>query len=474
MRIDILEKRLFEIIIIGIILLIFANLNISSSESTDNILINEIMSNPINDDQYNEWIEIYNPTSNPINVSGWSITDNSQQDFLMGDYDNGNGITIIQSEGYGIITDKGTKLFETMPISEDIILLQVDDTNIGNGLGNSYDKILLKNEKGIVIDSVKWGKNYSDVPGQPVKSSDEGSSIGRISLVDTDNSSNDFYNLIKPTPGYENEPVKNPEIKLDLYPKYIPKIQIDKDYSMPFGIKIQISNYNPLEEYLIKICITGKNTQGSIANQIWDKSSWIFSNYYQIIETDGKGNWSDWFFLRFKKDYKGYNNIINESSAILNIKTTKNNRTMDEITEELLLLDMDNSTKNGSTGGYISGFLDKNILFPENKMVTLEDENKTIVSIYKTEDNNIDEGYPSINGYYKIYAPIGNYTLNILNKNFQVLYILENITVRQGGYDVKILSDSNSYLIERDKPFRIPFKIKNCGKYYEYFTFILK
>ena len=77
------------------------------------------MYDPTQDDNYNEWIELYNPTNQSINVSGWSITDNSAEDFLEGDSDHGNDTTIIPPNGYAKIADHGqksmkTSLFRTM------------------------------------------------------------------------------------------------------------------------------------------------------------------------------------------------------------------------------------------------------------------------------------------------------------------------------------------------------------------------
>ena len=66
------------------------------------------MYDPEENDNYNEWIELYNPTNKSINVSGWSIADNYAEDFLEGDFDHGNGTMIIPPEGYAIISDQGT------------------------------------------------------------------------------------------------------------------------------------------------------------------------------------------------------------------------------------------------------------------------------------------------------------------------------------------------------------------------------
>jgi hypothetical protein len=40
------------------------------------------MYNPVEDDNYYEWIELYNPANTSINLSGFSIIDNTAIDFL--------------------------------------------------------------------------------------------------------------------------------------------------------------------------------------------------------------------------------------------------------------------------------------------------------------------------------------------------------------------------------------------------------
>jgi phosphatidylserine/phosphatidylglycerophosphate/cardiolipin synthase-like enzyme len=162
------------------------------------------MYDPIPNDNYNEWIELYNPTNHSINVSDWTISDNYAEDYLEGDFDHGNGTTIIPPYGYAIIADHGTKIYENFSISNDTIYLYVDDKSIGNGLGNSGDMLILKNNLNETIDTLEWVTNYSAVFGTPASSVEEGCSLSRHKGVDTNNSNNDFYEGLIPTPGYEN------------------------------------------------------------------------------------------------------------------------------------------------------------------------------------------------------------------------------------------------------------------------------
>ena len=174
-------------LIITLILLIFVNQNIASGENA-NIVINEVMYNPISNDNYNEWIELYNPTNQFINVSGWNITDNYACDFLEGDNDHGNGTTRIPPHGYAIIADRGTRIYENFSVNSTAIRLYVDDSSIGNGLGNEKDRLILENSNGGQVDAVEWGYNYTEVPGTPIDLVDEGHSLARNNDSDANNS----------------------------------------------------------------------------------------------------------------------------------------------------------------------------------------------------------------------------------------------------------------------------------------------
>jgi len=172
--------------------------------SSDNLLINEVMYDPTQKDNFNEWIELYNPTNNPVDVDGWRIVDNNEEDLIEGDDVNGNGTTIIPPHGYAIITDSNTLVYDNFTIPENAIKLRVEDNDIGNDLGNKNDKIILKNATGSMIDAIEWGSDYSDVPGSPIPDVNEGYSIARYTNVDTDDTLADFYDEDNPTPGSEN------------------------------------------------------------------------------------------------------------------------------------------------------------------------------------------------------------------------------------------------------------------------------
>ena len=176
-----------------------------SGRCSSKILINEVMYDPELNDNYYEWVELYNPTNQSINLSGWSLIDNSAEDFVEGNYDHGNGTTIIPPFSYALITDHGTKFYNNYTVSNDTVKLYIDDSAIGNGLSNSGDKLILKNYQNETIDAIEWIKNYTDVPGNPAFGVKEGCSLARYSTIDINNSSQDFFESDTPTPGSKND-----------------------------------------------------------------------------------------------------------------------------------------------------------------------------------------------------------------------------------------------------------------------------
>ncbi len=104
--------------------------------------INEIMYNPVLDDNYFEWVELY--ANESFDFTNATISDSAYTDEIMCC----NANCSLKRAGYILIIDKDSKT----NFSD---ALCVDDNSIGNGLGNSGDSVTIK-KRGITIDSIRY------------------------------------------------------------------------------------------------------------------------------------------------------------------------------------------------------------------------------------------------------------------------------------------------------------------------------
>ena len=137
----------------------------------------------------NEWVEIFNPLDNPVDISGWQICDN----FSCDEIPNSDPIP---PKRFGILTGTSTT-FEYWKVPENVVKIVIEDGKIGNGLSNDSDRVILKTPEGMEDDIVSWGEdNYAfDLPCSDIE---EGHILGRVpNGFDTDLAS-DFKDLILP------------------------------------------------------------------------------------------------------------------------------------------------------------------------------------------------------------------------------------------------------------------------------------
>lgn len=146
-------------------LILFFLLIFASSVSAVNI--NEIMYNPEQNDNYNEWIEIFNGGGD-INLENFTlcgktlfsgyidIEENVHQD---------SGF-LLEAGGYAIITDggTGTEVYDNFNVSENALALHVDSASLCNGLSNTGKTITIGINESI-LDEVSYsndaGEGYS-------------------------------------------------------------------------------------------------------------------------------------------------------------------------------------------------------------------------------------------------------------------------------------------------------------------------
>jgi len=144
-------------------------------------------------DPTNEWIELHNPTNAPVNIGGWKIEDNSTSSDLLplG--------TTIPASGYLVITPN-VSTFDFWPdvaMSSRVVL----GSSIGNGLANTGDRLILKNDAGMIVDSLSYGSNTT-IFNPSIQAVAKGHSLARDPIAIDTNSTADFIDHLVPTLGF--------------------------------------------------------------------------------------------------------------------------------------------------------------------------------------------------------------------------------------------------------------------------------
>jgi len=116
--------------------LFIGNLSVAFASNLYDVVINEIAWAGSVDNANDEWIELYNNTKNPIDLSGWYIEDD---------------ITTVYQISSATIPPKGFFLIEK---NESAVLNLQSDLIASLSLANTGDSLVLKDSTGKIIDSV--------------------------------------------------------------------------------------------------------------------------------------------------------------------------------------------------------------------------------------------------------------------------------------------------------------------------------
>ncbi|MBT8199199.1 MAG: ExeM/NucH family extracellular endonuclease [Acidimicrobiia bacterium] len=136
----------------------------ASADAHGAIVINEIMQNPSAvSDSNGEWFELYNSTSNAIDIDGWTIADNDFDSHVI----NNGGPLLVPADGYLVLgnnSNSGTNGGVTVGY------------NYGTSffLANGADELVLTDGASIEIDRVEWdnGVTFPDPNGASMSLSD--------------------------------------------------------------------------------------------------------------------------------------------------------------------------------------------------------------------------------------------------------------------------------------------------------------
>ena len=165
---------------------------IESSFGTGGMKINKVYYDVAPDkgsEIINEWIEIYNPLNTPIDISGWTIKDNSGSDVLP-------SMDPVPGKGFALIlADGGTLDYWDIPSS--VVVGVLPDGSIGNGLENDSDRVILEMPSGLEDDAMSYGADtYAFDPTCPDVA--EGHALARIPVGQDTNQASDWQDIGMP------------------------------------------------------------------------------------------------------------------------------------------------------------------------------------------------------------------------------------------------------------------------------------
>jgi len=216
----------------------------SSMTAKADVVINEVMYNPIGNDNNQEFVEIF--YDNFVNMSGWIIGDLSSNDTL-------TMLKFVDSP-YCLIVEQESNL------SNINATIYSAGSAIGNALNNDEDEIFLYNNKSELVDYFHYNKSMGG--------DGDGNSLQYCYSLSS-------WIANKPTAGYENNCTLPPEPTINaLYPLYVIKNTI-------FVVFVNASNIDKLKD--VKISITKQNDTSTI-NRVWNENDNKWSSGYYYLD----------------------------------------------------------------------------------------------------------------------------------------------------------------------------------------------
>ncbi len=185
------------------------NLRNNSSSVSVNInyeprsfVINEIMYDPLYGQ--NEWFELYNRSSEPINLAHWNFNDMPTLSSV-NSFEISKEPFVVESGGYAIVAADSTifQLFPSLSQSDSTIHIRILNHSSGFSFNNDGDAVVLKDVTGLTIDSVAYLPSWH----HPDIVDTKGRSLERINPnIDSNDPRNwsTCTNILGGTPGKAN------------------------------------------------------------------------------------------------------------------------------------------------------------------------------------------------------------------------------------------------------------------------------
>lgn len=161
--------------------------------STSHVVINEIFvaSDTYGSSRDNEWVELYNPTTNPVSLTGWQLCETEGCTTIPAG-------TTIGAGGYLVLTPEiSTWSYWTVPAASQVIL---GERIGGDSLDDDGDRLYVRDAAGVAVDALSYEEDAT-VFNPAVPGADKDWSLSRVVAgYDTDRHL-DFWTNPAPTPG---------------------------------------------------------------------------------------------------------------------------------------------------------------------------------------------------------------------------------------------------------------------------------
>jgi len=135
-----------------------AELAITVGSLQSGLVINEIMYDP--PVGQSEWVEIYNSSSTPIGVMGWSVSDSDPaRSVILSDS------SLVIDPGQFIVISRDSALLAEMPVLESVLIVAKSLSS----LANEEDAVILMNGNGVVVDEVHYTNAWGGAKGRSLE-----------------------------------------------------------------------------------------------------------------------------------------------------------------------------------------------------------------------------------------------------------------------------------------------------------------
>lgn len=177
----------------------------------NHLVVNEVLYETVDDEDIykqagknrGQWVEIYNPTSSPVDLSGWTLEENA------GSKDSQKLEGILQAGAFLLIIGIPVSDFKAVwGDTYGALIIETTSGTIGDGLDPLGDTLILKDKNGKVIDKMSWGNDISGfVPNckNLCPTAPSGESLERSPLANDTDKKLDFVTRKPPTPGRSAE-----------------------------------------------------------------------------------------------------------------------------------------------------------------------------------------------------------------------------------------------------------------------------